>query len=295
MTAHIGTENYGRDIVRIKNRGISYDLIIKDNLVVLDSSFEDNHRYTKELLHKLTQQYSQEYQRSCIFNTMNQKISDEKSIFYKNYTWQLYKNIDPPMYKKNKYNFTYLCGFPREDKLHMLSRLFQENLLQDTLWSCGSIQSHNRMPLNYNLKLPDLPKIIDYDKSIKGSAKCWAEIDEDFYKYSRFSLVQETEMSNRSNRYTEKTYKCFWMRHPFILAGNYQTLKLLQQDGFKTFHPYIDESYDNIKNRDQRISAIIKEVKILCNKTKKEWKEYMININKILNHNYQHATSRKSS
>ena len=69
---------------------------------------------------------------------------------------------------------------------------------------------------------------------------------------------------------------------------------MLKQDGFKTFHPYINESYDEIQNRDQRILAIIKEVKILCNKTAKEWREFMRSINEILKHNYQYA-SRKNN
>lgn len=273
---------------RIFNYNIVFDLIIKDDLVVLDSSFEDHCFYTKELLYKLTQQYSQEYQRPCIFNTMNQKISDEKFIFYKNYSWQLYRNINPPKYKKYKYNFTYLCGFPREDKLHMLSNLFANDLLEENLWSCGSIKE------NYGLNLPNLPKIIDYDKSKKGNKSCWNNIDSEFFESSRFSLVQETEMSFLSNRYTEKTYKCFWMKHPFILAGNYQTLKLLRQDGFKTFHPFIDESYDDIKDRNERISEIIKQVKILCNKSDQEWKQFMCNINQTLEFNYKHAASRKN-
>jgi len=160
--------------------------------------------------------------------------------------------------------------------------------LTDSLWSCGSIKE------NYGLNLPNLPKIIDYDKSKKGNKSCWNNIDSEFFESSRFSLVQETEMTVLSNRYTEKTYKCFWMKHPFILAGNYRTLKLLRQDGFKTFHPYIDESYDNIKNREERISAIIKEVKILCNKSDQEWKQFMCNINQTLEFNYKHAASRKN-
>ena len=274
---------------RISNYNVVFDLIIKDDLVVLDSSFEDHFHYTVELLFKLIEEYSKKYNRPCVFYTMNETLSNSKNIFYKNFCWTLYKDINPPKYQAYKYNFTYLCGFPREDKLNMLSRLFEENLLQDSLWSCGTPKDQ------HDLNLPELPEIIDYDKSIKKISKCWSEIDQDFYKNSRFSLVQETEMTTRSNRYTEKTYKCFWMKHPFILAGNYQTLKLLQQDGFKTFHPHIDESYDNIKDRDQRITAIIKQVKILCNKTTKGWQEFMCNINETLEHNYQHAASRKSN
>jgi hypothetical protein len=274
---------------RVLAQKIVFDLTIEENLITLDSSFEDHSWYTKDLLSKLITEYSKKYQRPCIFNTMNEKMSDGKTIFYKNFCWDLFGNIMPPVYEKYKYSFTYLCGHPKLDKLHMLSRLFKEDLLKDCLWSCGSLSG------KYNLSLPKLPEVIDYDKAKKGIKSCWQEINSEFYKHSCFSLVQETEMSNRSNRYTEKTYKCFWMKHPFILAGNYQTLKLLKQDGFKTFHPYIDESYDEIQNRDERISIIIKEVKALCSKTKQEWKEFMRNINNILKHNYQHAASRKNN
>jgi hypothetical protein len=271
------------NVERIFSDNIVYDLIITDNLIVLDSSFEDHYFYTRELLSKLTAEYSKKYNRPCVFHTMNEKLSNSKNIFYKNFCWTLYRYINPPKYQKYKYNFTYLCGFPREDKLYMLSKLFESNLLKNSLWSCGSIQK------NYNLNLPNLPKIIDYDKSDKANKFCWQKIDSNFFKHSRFSLVQETEMTVRSNRYTEKTYKCFLMKHPFIIAGNYQTLKLLQQDGFQTFHPHIDESYDNIKNRDQRIAAILKQVKILCNKTDRELKEFMSKISSVLIHNYNHA------
>jgi len=275
-------------VERISSDNIVYDLVIKDDLIVLDGSFEDHFRYTEESISKLTEEYSKKHNRTCVFYTMNEKLSNSKNIFYKNFCWALYKDINPLKYKKHKYNFTYLCGYPREDKLHMLSNLFVNNLLEENLWSCGSVSK------NYDLNLPHLPKIIDYDKSQKGHSSCWQNIDSRFFENSRFSLVQETEMTFLSNRYTEKTYKCFWMKHPFILAGNYETLKLLRQDGFKTFHPYINESYDDIKDRNERISEIIKQVKILCNKSDQEWKQFMCNINQTLEFNYKHAASRKN-
>jgi hypothetical protein len=270
--------------VRVFKDNIVYDLIIKDDLIVLDGSFEDHSFYTKELLSTLIKEYSKQYKRPCIFYSMNQRLCNAKNIFYKNFCWTLYENIDPPKYKNYQYDFTYLCGFPRKDKLHMLSKLFENNLLNNNLWSCGSIEK------NYDLNLPHLPKILDYDKSQKeGKQSCWQNIDSIFFKNSRFSLVQETEMTTRSNRYTEKTYKCFWMKHPFVLAGNYQSLQLLRQDGFKTFHPHINESYDNIQDRDERILAIIKQVINLCNKTSKQWEQFMNQISSVLIHNYNHA------
>lgn len=275
---------------RINERNISFNLIEKKNLVILDSSFEDHSHYTKNLLLSILEEYKKKHQKRCVFHVMNQKLEDGENIFYKNFCWKLYKNITPPKYEKNLYNFTYLCGCPRIDKLHMLSALFDNNLLgEETLWSCGSIDKKLINQIKRKINLPKSPKILDYDKSIKGKRECWSEIQLHFFKRSRFSLVQETEMTNRSNRYTEKTYKCFWMKHPFILAGNYQTLKLLKNDGFKTFHPYIDESYDDIEDRDERIKEIIKQLKILNKKREDEWQLFFENINPILNYNYKHA------
>lgn len=79
------------------------------------------------------------------------------------------------------------------------------------------------------------------------------------------------------------------MKHPFIIAGNYQVLKLLRKDGFKTFHPFINEDYDNIISRDERIAAITKEVRRLINYTKSQWLKFKENINHILEHNYRTA------
>ena len=42
-----------------------------------------------------------------------------------------------------------------------------------------------------------------------------------------------------------QTYK------PFILIDRYQ-IKKLKEWGFKTFHPFIDESYDDVLDKDKR-------------------------------------------
>jgi len=101
-------------------------------------------------------------------------------------------------------------------------------------------------------------------------------------------LVQETEMQTSTNRYTEKTIKAIQTKQIFLLAGNYQTLKLLRKDGFKTFDGIIDESYDNIEYRDQRIQAITKEVKRLCAISNEEWNDIYNSAQTTLNYNLNH-------
>ena len=51
---------------------------------------------------------------------------------------------------------------------------------------------------------------------------------------------------------TEKILKPIINLHPFILVENHCTLKKMREYGFKTFTPFIDESYDEIGDTTQR-------------------------------------------
>jgi hypothetical protein len=111
-----------------------------------------------------------------------------------------------------------------------------------------------------------------------------------FYEQTYFSVVVESEMSTGYNqRYTEKTYKCLGMMHPFIVVGNPFTLKILHDDGFKTFHPFIDESYDVILDPKKRMEVIVKEIERLCNLSKSEWGVLLRDLEPILRHNKEVA------
>ena len=49
------------------------------------------------------------------------------------------------------------------------------------------------------------------------------------------------------NLHIRKGSKSNWQNHPFIVYGNVGTLKELKRMGFRTFSPFIDESYDLTK------------------------------------------------
>jgi hypothetical protein len=106
------------------------------------------------------------------------------------------------------------------------------------------------------------------------------EDDHQYFENSYFSVVTETlfhhypvdpsaglqlQIPNTfPGRFvSEKTFKCVAMKHPFIILGPYKLLDFLKSRGYKTFSPYIDESYDNIENDDERLLAVCKEVKRL--------------------------------
>jgi hypothetical protein len=82
---------------------------------------------------------------------------------------------------------------------------------------------------------------------------------------SYFHIVCETHMDYDFNgvTLTEKIYKPVVAGKPFVVVGQKDILKLLREQGFKTFHPIIDESYDDIDDTTMRINRVCEELKKL--------------------------------
>ena len=59
------------------------------------------------------------------------------------------------------------------------------------------------------------------------------------------------------------------------MFGNVWNFKRLKRIGFKTFEPFIDESYDLEPNIQKRIDMVFDEVLKLVNKTEEEKLEWM--------------------
>lgn len=92
--------------------------------------------------------------------------------------------------------------------------------------------------------------------------------------------------------FSEKTYKPIQMKHPFILAARPRALEQLRQDGYQTFGPVIDESYDEIENDEHRLLAIIKEVKRLYEFTDNDWIKFQEFTRPIVEHNWNVLSER---
>jgi hypothetical protein len=75
------------------------------------------------------------------------------------------------------------------------------------------------------------------------------------------------------------------------VLGDYGTLAELKRLGFKTFEPFIDESYDLEIDPKVRILKIEKEIEKLKNKSIEEIHEWYYSIKDILLHNQKHMYS----
>jgi len=79
------------------------------------------------------------------------------------------------------------------------------------------------------------------------------------FNQTGISVVLETVFHNRIHL-TEKILRPIACGHPFILAAGPGSLKVLHRYGFRTFSPFIDESYDLETDSDKRMDLIMSEM-----------------------------------
>lgn len=111
---------------------------------------------------------------------------------------------------------------------------------------------------------------------------------EEFYLDSYFNIVTETEYIEPTLRFSEKIFKPIIYKQPFILYSVPFLLKHLRSLGYKTFHPFIDESYDEITDSEERMRVLNREVKRLCSLSLKEIHKWYIDMKEILIYNFEH-------
>jgi hypothetical protein len=113
------------------------------------------------------------------------------------------------------------------------------------------------------------------------------------YEDSYFSIISETWFfENIGRAFTEKTFKPILHKHPFILLSSPNSLPLLRELGYKTFHPFIDESYDNETDNVKRLKMILHEVKRLSNLSEAKLFEFIDNVKEITIHNHNHLVNK---
>lgn len=174
----------------------------------------------------------------------------------------------------------------RQHRIDLLEYVINNIPLEETYYSFDCDSDYDVTLITNNEYYPGIKSIKDsiplvLNKTIERNNP--VDIIDDDHRYfenSYFSVVTETlfyDYRNYSNArlglhiastlpggfVSEKTYKCIAMKHPFIILGPHNILEFLKSRGYKTFSPYIDESYDNIENDDERLLAVCKEVKRL--------------------------------
>ena len=113
-----------------------------------------------------------------------------------------------------------------------------------------------------------------------------------FYKFdqsrSKSIPFHQPFVEDSSVFLSEKTFKCLAMLHPFVMFGRPNMLNGLRTIGFKTFSPFINETYDSIQDDEERFNAVFAEITRLISLSEDEWIDLQNKLKPILEHNQQH-------
>lgn len=202
-------------------------------------------------------------------------------------------------------------NFNRRNRLHRIFTVMQ--LQKHKLLSRGFVSLPDEFEGNSNeVAIEDECKRFNVSKSVVEEIRAgyerlhrilplYVDVEEMFtnhahthptwvYTDSWLSLVAETlffESVENQIFISEKTWKAVMNFHPFLIIGDAHTLKTLKDLGFRTFHPYMDESYDEVSDHEKRLKLVIDELQRLSEMSEDQLFEWFTAISGILIHNYQ--------
>ena len=234
---------------------------------------------------------------NSIYNTISTTptIKSKKFLCYNRNTKPHRLYITTECIKRDLIKEAYFSNYFRfpEDEFHFGSTyewfptLYQE--MHDIMY-----EHKDKFPLD--LGLASIPKNNQTEKFMSVSDddvnyfhdSYFGVITESKYAHDNYDIYNQihSQLSLDGFIFTEKTYKFISAKKPFILAGFTGSLQTLRDFGYKTFHPYIDETYDTLVDDEQRITAIVNEIERLCKLSDSAWIEWQHNVESIVLHNY---------
>lgn len=115
----------------------------------------------------------------------------------------------------------------------------------------------------------------------------WFDLEPGFAK-SFLYVSTETVFDYPNQLVSEKIFKSFINRRPFVVVGPPNTLKRLHELGFKTFDRIIDESYDTIIDPSERMLAVVNIISNISKKSVAELRDLANTIEDIIEYNYDY-------
>ena len=198
----------------------------------------------------------------------------------------------------------------RPDREALLSLMLKEDLIKKGLVSIGLKESNTFDFIKDNIeevqkwsnKLKELqplnvngePPISSLDEGkYKGLNVCGYTYGDQFRRVY-FMVVTEDVFEADSMFFSQTTYKPIVSLTPFIMFGSPYMMKNLREiQGFKTFSPWIDESFDEEENHEKRLYMIVNEIKRLCSISKEKMNKWYYEMKDVLIYNQNHLLNFK--
>jgi len=188
-------------------------------------------------------------------------------------------------YTKDYISFNRTITGDRRYRKNFVDQLRINNLLDKGLVSYGVtddpivdqrlVIDQAQLPGSASASIPITIERIDYHNDTPDYSAFWHIVTETVFYYDKLHL-------------TEKIFKPIVSKQPFMLLAAPGNLEYLRSYGFKTFAGIIDESYDDIKDNDARIEAVVAQLEWYCDLSDDEKTEIQRKCEPIVEHNFHH-------
>ena len=156
-------------------------------------------------------------------------------------------------------------------------------------WADAIYNNWERFPLELNrTEERENPVELCTDDIVYHTDSYFSVVCETTFHKSLGAEGTPTSMSHTDGVFvSEKVYKPIAYKHPFIVASTPGYLAQMRAIGYKTFHPFIDESYDEIDDDYDRMLAICNQIGKLCALSDHDMCIFLRNIRPIVEHNLE--------
>jgi len=300
-----GQENYvEKESYHRLHECLRYSRIPKENIILAFNSFNSKQIYEMW--------FPEEERRLEVHNwpgvVANTSFHFNSMIEHKDPSCVLEQDFIESRNTPRPNKFLFKIRRPRGHRMALLFYMASENLLDLGDWSCLSPLDYRQNEIDYMRNYYDLymdESVVKtlYDKiphnlqveplSNFTNVSAWNDTTSVSYLNTYFYICSETftQVHGDYKSITEKVFKPMVNYLPFVFVAYPGALQLLRNLGFKTFHPFIDESYDTELNESKRLNMLGKEIKRICSMSKEELHVWYWSMESILRHNRSHTQS----
>jgi nucleoside-diphosphate-sugar epimerase len=227
--------------------------------------------------------------------------------------------------QNTEHKFSMLSRNYRPWRLHLYAELVRQDLLKDFRYSFYNIFPYGEVrhfdkdtmvkdltALNFKIDsavdswLDSVPYTLDASDNVLNK---WGDVTYDAILNADFHILVETHYdvsyyvdTRKGNlrdlapsSITEKTNKPIACGKPFIAFSTAHFLEDFRSLGFKTFSPYINESYDLEEDNHKRLAMIVAEIKRISELPKDQYDELLFDCRLIAAKNREILLSKKDN
>jgi len=177
----------------------------------------------------------------------------------------------------------------REYRIKFAELLVRKDLIQ-SCWVKFNAQDQAQHYQTYQFTNNQFATELDLEKHFEPNQAASfhsADYVSNDYADCAVEVVLETLFDDSRIHLTEKTLRPIACGKPFLLGATPGSLKYLHRYGFRTFAPWIDESYDEIIDPVARLQAITDEMKKIATLTSTEKTQLFTQLQTIADFNRQ--------